>query len=248
MKSRKLTLRKEMLLGLSLLLLLAGAFEFVGHLQMQALGRKAVYARQVNRVERLFDAVDRTNKLDPATGKVSSEWTKAKESFLAGVGSLAQAQSFDKKGIQDIQKAWQAYETSSPSTTTGKNAIRCVVENTIHQTGRTAEASLSKAMAATDFGLRVAVLIGSLMGVGIVLLIAKDIRSRLGEVHYQLGTVTHSKDLQTEITASKQDDLKLQAEQINKAVAELNDFIGQSVAQQSVVVEKDEVEEKICNN
>lgn len=248
MKSRKLTLRKEMLLGLSLLLLLAGAFEFVGHLQMQTLGRKAAYARQVNRVERLFDAVDRTNKVDAATGKVSGDWTKAKDKFLGEVGSLAQTSAIDKKGIQDIQKAWQAYESSSPRTETAKNAIRCVVQNTIHQAGRTAEASLTQAMAATDFGLRVAVFIGSLMGVGIVLLIAKDIRSRLGEVRHQLGTVTHSKDLQTPLAESKQDDLKAQAEQLTKAVAELNEFIGQSVAQQNVVVEKDEVEEKICNN
>jgi hypothetical protein len=248
MKSRKLTLRKEMLLGLSLLLLLAGAFEFVGHLQMQTLGRKATYARQVNRVERLFDAVDRTNKLDPATGKVSSEWTKAKDSFLAGVNGLAQTQSIDKKDIQDIQKAWQAYETSSPRTATAQNAVRSVVDITLNKAGKTAEASLHQAMAATDFGLRVAVLIGSLMGVGIVLLIAKDIRSRLGEVRHQLGTVTHSQTVQTQVTVSKQDDLKLQAEQLTKAVAELNDFIGQSVAQ-NVTVEKEQLqEEKICNN
>jgi hypothetical protein len=252
MKSRKLTLRKEMLLGLSLLLILAGAFEFAGHLQLQALARKADYARQVTRCERLFAAVNCTRRVDPATGQVSNAWKKAKDKFLAAVDNLSQVQSLDKNDkvfIQNIRLAWQGYESSLPHRTpAGAVAVRSVGENTLHQTEKTAEASLNKALGWTDFGLRVAVLIGSLIGVGIVLLIAKDIRSRLEEVRQQLKTVTQSQGVQAKAGATEEDELKLKAEQLVNAVAELNNFIGQNVAKNVPAEEKQVQEEEISVN
>ncbi len=243
MKSRKLTLRKEMLLGLSLLLILAGIFEFGGHLQMQTLTRQAALARQVSRCERLFDAVHYTNPVDPATGQVSNEWKTAKDNFLTSVSNLSQEKSLDQNAVADIQKAWQAYENA---TVPQRAAVKTVVAHTLHEADKAAQASLSSALATTDFGLRIAVLAGSLIGAGIVLFLAKDIRNRLGEARQQLQAVTQSHTFQTKATG--EDELKLQADQLTKAVAELNDFIGQSVTENTPTETKQRQEEKISLN
>jgi len=225
MKTKKMTLRKEMLLGLSLLLILAGVFEFVGHLQMQSVAKEAAYAREVNRCARLFAAVDRTNPIDPTTGKTSSEWTKAKESFLASVGNLSKADltNTDKAAIADIQKAWQAYESTLPHrSAAGSAAVRSVVEQTINKVGKNSETSLKQALANTDFGLRVAVLAGSILCVGIVLALGRSIRSRFEEISNQLRNATQAQNLKAQSNATSEDELKLQAEQLTWAVSELN--------------------------
>jgi hypothetical protein len=238
-----------MLLGLSLLLILAGVFEFVGHLQMNSVTKKAAFDRQVSRCERLFAAVDRTNPADPKTGKSSSEWNKAKDSFLASVSTLSQSSSLtssDKAAVADIQKAWKAYESTLPhQSAAGAAAVRSVVQRTIDKVSKTSEASLKQALATTDFGLRVATLIGSALGVGIVLLIARSLRSRFEEIRNQLKAVTQIRNVQVQTNATSEDDLKLQADQLTKAVSELNAFIGQNISEQTPTEEKASAREEL---
>jgi hypothetical protein len=252
MKSRKLTLRKEMLLGLSLLLILAGVFEFVGHLQMQSLARKAAYARQINRCEKLFEAVDQRNQIDSKTGQVSSEWKKAKDSFVtavAGLSKVSSANASEKACVADIQKAWQGYEsTLQHRSAAGAVAVRSVIEGTMSKAEKAAQGNLKNTLAATDFGLRVAVLLGSLIGAGIVLVIARDIRSRFNEIRHQLEVVTNSQSVRAQTKVAGEDELKAQAEQLKNAVAELNEYIGQNIVK-NVTIENEQLqEEKISNN